>query len=86
MADEHAGFQESLSDPADSHVLITPNDSTDLATIPRGLFFNGAGDVVLRDKSGNDETYTVTAGQLLPFRARRILATGTTATGIIAMW
>lgn len=86
MVDEHAGYSESLCDPADSHLTITPNDSTDLATVPRAIRINGAGDVVIRDKAGTDITYTCAAGEVLAFRGVRILSTDTTATGIVAWW
>jgi hypothetical protein len=69
-----------LADPAVRHHAITPNDSADLAVRPRALYCTAAGDVVVRDQAGNDITYPMLAGQVLPFRAVRVLATGTTAT------
>lgn len=86
MADQHSGFTESLSDPADSHATITPSDSTDISIKPRAIRINGAGNVVVRDKDGVDVTYTCAAGEVLAFRGVRVLATGTTATGIVAWW
>lgn len=69
--------------PAVRWTAVTPNDSTDVTY--RALFINGAGDIVLRDELGNDETFTVTASTLLPVQPTRVLSTGTTATGIIGL-
>ena len=80
MSDPFAGYSEGLTSPADDHFAITPNDGVDLATVPRALYVNVAGTLVLHDKSGTAITYNVTAGQVLPLRVRRVLATGTTAT------
>ncbi len=86
MADAFDGYTSGLDSPGDLHVSITPSDSTDIANRPRALRFNGAGDVVIRDRAGTDITYTVTAGEVMPFRGVRILSTGTTATGIVGWW
>lgn len=72
--------------PATRHFAITPNDAADLPSTPRAIRANVAGDVVLRDASGTDVTYTVAAGELLLFRAVRVLATGTTATGLVGWY
>lgn len=68
---------------AERHFAITPNNDTDLAIIPRAIFIGGAGDIAIRDELDNDVTYTVQAGQVLIFRARRVLSTGTTASNIV---
>lgn len=41
------------------------------------------GRAYLRDAAGVEVTYTVQDGQILPFRAARVLATGTTAASIV---
>ena len=72
--------QAGLESPGERHYEITPSDSADLPRIPRALRVQTDGDVAVRDKFGTDITYPVTAGEVLPFRGVRILATGTTAT------
>ena len=80
MADRFSSNSKGLAGPADYHYAITPNDGADLAFIPRAIVALTDGDVVMRDRAGVDITYPVTAGQILPFRPVRVLATGTTAT------
>lgn len=76
----------SLSAPCDAHFAITPDDGADLGIVPRALFCGGAGSVVLRDRNGTEAAYALAAGQILPFRPVRVLATGTTATGIVGLY
>jgi len=59
---------------------ITPNDSVDVEY--RAIWVQSAGDIALRDMNDNDETFTVQDSTLLPLQPKRVLATGTTATGI----
>jgi len=78
--DPFASNATGKSSPADRHFAITPADS-DLAIIPRALYANTAGDVVVRDAGGVDVTYSVEAGVIIPIRAIQV-RTGTTATVI----
>lgn len=80
MTDTFKAAARGLSDPGVTHYAITPSDSVDLPNIPRVIYILTDGNVVVRDRSGVDITYPVTAGQILPFSAVRILATSTTAT------
>ena len=75
------------SGPATTHTTITPSDTTVLTDnngtpYCRALFIEGAGDVSITDVLNTTIVYTVPAGTLLPFRPKRVNATGTTATGI----
>lgn len=76
------------SQPARKAAAVTPNDATDLATYAKALFIGTAGTVVLIPVDNADgETVTFAGlanGQTLAVSARRVLATGTTATNIIA--
>jgi hypothetical protein len=72
--------QRGLDSPAESHQAIVPSDSTPVDPRPRALYVQTAGDLALEDRSGTVLTYAVQAGQVLPFRASRVRATGTTAT------
>ena len=80
MADRFQGHSGGMSGPAEIHVAITPNDGADLPFRPRAIVALTAGNVSLVDSAGTAITYPVTAGQVLPFRAMRVRATGTTAT------
>jgi hypothetical protein len=80
MTDSFQGHQRSLEGPGDRHQAITPSDSATLSPRPRALFCQAAGEVAVEDRQGVVLTYTLAAGQILPFRAVRVRATGTTAT------
>ena len=66
--------------PADRHAAITPSDSTVLNPIPRALKVTVAGNLAIADADGTAVTYPVFAGDVIPFRATKVLSTGTTAT------
>ncbi len=80
QTDNFMTHQRGLDSPGDRHQAITPSDSDIVIPRPRALWCQTAGNVAIEDASGNVLTYTVNAGQLLPFRAVRVRATGTTAT------
>lgn len=65
---------------------VTTSDSTVYDPTPKGLFIGGAGNIALMGDDGVSVTFAVTAGQFLPLCPTRILATGTTATGIVALY
>jgi len=87
--DEHSDFREGLSSPVDQWYAVTPADGVDLDPVPRGLYIGtatGNRTLVLTDSEGNDETFIVISGQILPVRPRQVQATGTMGvTGIIAI-
>lgn len=79
----------SLSEPGPVSALrsVTPSDTVDLADgTCRGFHCNVAGNVAFHDFTGNAVTLTVLAGVSYPYSASRILAAGTTATGIFALY
>lgn len=82
---EHHG--SGLTAPITHAVAVTPSDLADLAVVPRALFLGGAGDltVTLKDDAAA-VTLTGAAAGWHPIRARRVWATGTTATTIVAGW
>lgn len=85
MADQFALHQSGLTSPASRAAAVTPNDTTDLATVARALWVGGMGDVSVITAGGDTVTFAGVAG-LLPVRVTRVRATGTTATGIVAVW
>lgn len=80
--------------PINAVVAVTPSDSTDLqafggAMTCRAFYANGAGTVAYQDAQGSAATLSIGSngvGQLVWIRAKRILATGTSATGIFACY
>lgn len=86
MVDRFANTQPSLSGPASSGFSITPNDTTDLAETVRALYVGGGGNLSVTMLSGEVVTLVnVFAGSILPLRAVRVRATGTTATDIVGL-
>lgn len=84
--DEFANHAPGLTSPATAAEPITPSDSTPLAAVTRSLYVGGAGD--LRVTLVGGETVTlggVVAGALYPLRITHVLATGTTATGLVGL-
>ena len=68
---------------------VTGSDSTDLTNAAtRGLYIGGAGAVKVDLISGaTGVTFSgLAAGSILPVGVKRVYATGTTATGIIALY
>jgi len=80
MADNYKDHPIGISGPADKHRLITKSDSAAVDPKPRALYVLTSGDLSIGDSLGTAITYPVTAGQILPFRATHVRATGTTAT------
>lgn len=74
-----------LSGPAYDIVPVVPNDSTDLAIMAVGLYCETAGTVAFISAKGTTRTVAVPALSILPVGVRRVLATGTTATGLHAL-
>ena len=85
--DRFAKQYDPTSGPAEAGLTrfreITPSDTVDLEFITRAILVEVAGDVAVL---GRDDTSAVIvpllAGWWYPMRVKRILATGTTATGI----
>ena len=71
----------------DAQPVVT-SDTTDLPAGPcRGLYIGGAGNVVIDTAKGTTITLTALAvGQVHFIRAKRVRATNTTATGILALY
>ncbi len=75
-----------LMAPTNGFAAITPDDATDLTTPARSIYVGGAGDVVVKNAAGTNVTFTaVPAGTTLPIQTTRVMATGTTATLLIAL-
>lgn len=82
---------ETQSSPQTGPVLggfdVTPNDGADLDVLTRALMVTGEGNVTAIFKDGTTLTLPgLAVGVVYPVRVSRILATGTTATGIKGLY
>lgn len=76
-----------LDGPYVSGVAVTPSDSTVLPAT-HAIMITGAGNINIQWMGGAQGTtvFPVTAGQILRVRAIKVMATSTTATGIVALY
>jgi hypothetical protein len=70
---------------ASDAVPVIPSDSVDLPQAASGLYIEAAGAVAFITASGVARTVNVPAFFVLPCGVSRVLASGTTATGIHAL-
>lgn len=75
----------SLNGPATDLSPVTPDDNTDLAEVAVALFVENGGAVSFISAAGQARSVTLADFSILPVGVVRVLATGTTATGIHAM-
>ena len=66
--------------------IVTPSDTINLPNGVRGLWIGGSGNVSLVDMAGNSVTLNNVPVGELKFACRRVNATSTTATNIVALW
>lgn len=87
MTDKFENMRSNLESPAEGAAEITPDDSTDLTQPSRALYVGTGGDVAVQMIDGTSATFAgVAGGSFLPLRVDRVLATGTTASGIVAIY
>lgn len=87
MSDKFENRADYVSAPATRFASVTPSDSADLSELPKALYVGIGGALVLRGADGTAVTFTqVVGGTVLPVRARRVQATGTTAGAIVALY
>jgi hypothetical protein len=88
MPDTFATHSAGLDSPAIDAAAVTPHDTNDLAFTARALYVGTGGDVVaiLKGDAASVTFKSVPGGVVLPVAARRVLATGTTAANIVALW
>lgn len=82
-----SGRSASQIGPALSLVPVVPSDDTDLSRgATRALYVASAGDIVVVDAKGGTAVLTSVEAQYHPISVRRVMQTGTTATGIVALY
>jgi hypothetical protein len=86
--DKGKDFAPVYQTPAGNAVAVTPNANDPLTNWSRGIYVGGAGNinVVMALNSATVVYASVAGGSLLPIRVSRVIQSGTTATGIVAVW
>jgi len=82
MADSFKDHQPGLESPAGHAVALTPSDSVALSEATRALYVGGAGALRV---AAVVTLAGAQAGQVYPLRVTQVLATGTTATGLVGL-
>ena len=86
MQDDFETYTTSLTSPARDADPITPDDGADLAAVTRAIYVGSGGALQVQMVSGQTVTFeNVLAGVVYPIRVARVMATGTTATGLVAL-
>lgn len=86
MPDEFEDHQTGLTSPAWGAAAIAPSDAGQLPLTTRAIYVGQGGNLRLRMASNDVVTFfAVPAGSLLPLRVAQVLATGTTAAGLVGL-
>jgi len=80
----HTNKAQFLSSPITGAAAVTPNDSTDLPEVTLALFVSVAGAVKVTMMDGSVVTYPTLSAGRHHLRVKRVWATGTAATGLVA--
>jgi hypothetical protein len=81
-----AGYRGAESSrPANDAIAVTPSDAT-VIPVTRGLYVGTTGTLIVRTANGNNATFTNVAVGYHPLQVDMVLATGTTALGILALY
>ncbi|HRK42105.1 MAG TPA: hypothetical protein PLH11_03590 [Gemmobacter sp.] len=82
MADHFKSMARSITAPALGSLAITPSDSTNLGAPIRAITLNVGGTLAWLNEEGTAQATALLPAGTYPLIATRILATGTTATGL----
>lgn len=86
MADDFETHQPGLTSPATAAETIAPSNTVALSHVTRAIYVGSAGDLRVTLVGGGTVTLTgVQGGVIYPLRATHVLATGTTATGLVGL-
>ena len=78
---------DGAGEPARQAYAVTPHDDNEVSIVPRALYIGVTGNVAVTMFNGDNVTFVgVPAGQFLPIRVKKVLATNTTATDIVALY
>lgn len=85
MAAAQLFMPANVTAPATHVETVTPDNTTELVYVSRGLWVGGAGNIAVLMADGTTATIAgVAAGTLLPLCVRRVNSTNTTATLMVA--
>lgn len=85
--DGYAGLRPGAGAPARRLAAVTPNDGADLTAVAKSLYLGGGGDLTLiAAADGVAVTLRAHPAGYVAVQARRVLATGTTAQHIVALF
>lgn len=65
---------------------VTPSDSVPISPVPRAIHVGTGGTVVAKGQNGVSASFTAADGQTLEIQPVYVMSTGTTATGIVALY
>lgn len=80
--DRFNDIRRTLGQPATTIMSITPDDAADLPEVTTALNVETPGRITITTSDGSTGSLYMIAGSTIAVRARRVWATGTTATGI----
>lgn len=85
--DDYRRYGSGLEEPAQDAEAVTPHATNELTAVTRALYVGVSGDIVVHMKGQNSSvTFTAVPVGVLPIRVDRVIAIGTTATNIVALW
>lgn len=86
--DEFANYTSGLTSPTRNAFSITPHATDELPFVPREIYVGTGGDVEFVAVDSEDAVIlkNVPVGARLPYRAKRIISTNTTATDLVGVY
>lgn len=72
--------------PAEYAAAVTPSDSTDLTQVPRALYIGSSGNLNVDMMDGTTVLFSSVPNGIFPVRVKRVRATSTTASNIVALY
>jgi len=86
MSDPYQTHYHGVESPSKRWAAITPHNTTALAILPKQIIARVAGTVTVVGDDGAVGVFQLLAGVPLAIRPNIVKATGTTATGIVALY
>ena len=86
-ADSFSRFQSSVISPITNAAAVTPHDTNELSYVTRALYVGTGGNVKVQMQDSGTVTFvSVPTGTTLPIRCKKVFATNTDATDMVALW
>jgi len=83
---KHVNLKAENASPAEAAAAVTPSDSGSLEGRVRALYIGTGGVVSVKMADGSSVTFSGVPSGFLPVTVAQVLATGTTASGIVALY